>query len=296
MEEEIISEEQKKDTYVIVCDESTKDGLFYSYFLGGAIVKESDYDYINQELYRLKHMLVLSEMKRNRIDTSNAEKYMKVLGLFFNFIREGKIKVRVMFCNNNYLARSSKEKEDVTFNKFYYFFLKYSFALKYTPSDINLHIIFDELPDKKEKNDEFKKHLIENLNIEPQFPSHHSVSLQLENIQEVDSRKHIILQCVDVIVGLMDFFCNSYISENYLTSKKEKGRFKVLQYIFSFIHEQNPMFEILETTPNLLSKQGWDIKYAHYLYKPHRFIKPRFKRSDYNYVKKMNPLFPTSTN
>lgn len=294
--QENINNSKKKDTYIIVCDESTKDGLFYSYFLGGAIVKEQDYEYINEELYRLKHMLVLKELKRTYIDASNADKYIKVLNLFFNFVCEGKIKVRVMFCNNNYLHHNHEKKEAATFNKFYYFFLRYSFALNYSPSDINLRIMFDELPDKKSVNDDFKQHLIENLNIKARFSTEHSVSLNLENIHEVDSRKHLVLQCVDVIVGILDYFCNSYISESYISSKKEMGRYMVMKYIFSFINEQNPLFEILETTPQLLSKKGWNLKYAHYLYKPYKFIKPRFKKSDYNYIKKMNPLLPTSTN
>lgn len=283
------------ENYIIICDESTKYGLLFSFFFGGAIVKESDYEYLNDELYRLKHMLVLKEMKRNYIDITNADKYIQVLSLFFKFVKEEKIKVRIMFCDNNYLSSNILNKEDITFNKFYYFFLRFGFSLNYAKTDIRLRIMFDELPDKKSKNDDFKNHLIKNLNITPNFPVKHFVYLKHEDIQEVDSKKHMILQCVDVIVGLIDYFCNDYISINYISSKKEQGRFKVMKFIFDFIQNEFPDFNFFKTTYGLLSKRAWKLKYAHYLYKPSKLIKPKYKSSDFTYIKK-NPLLPTSTN
>ena len=36
-----------KENYIIVCDESTKKGQNYSYFYGGAILKEAKYEKIS---------------------------------------------------------------------------------------------------------------------------------------------------------------------------------------------------------------------------------------------------------
>lgn len=282
------------DKYVIVCDESTKHGKRYSYFYGGAMVKEKDYEFVNEELLRLKHILVLNEIKRNHISYDNADKYIEVLKKFFEFVRQDIIKVRIMFCKNIFLNNKQKEKSDCSFNKFYYFFLKFGFSLQYINQDISLRILFDVLPDNKEKNNTFKDHLVKKLNITPYYSNNHYVYLEKQNIEEVDSKKHLILQCVDVLTGIMDFFLNDYISYNYCDSKKSKGRYKVLNYILNNINDIDPSFNYLITTKSLLTKKSNYIKYAHYLYKPKKLIN-QSKTLVYKYIKN-NPFHPTSIN
>ncbi len=291
---------RKTEKYIIICDESTKHGKLYSYFLGGAMILERDYQEINDELYRLKHLLVLKELKRNYIDITNADKYIKVLQLFFDYIKKGKVKVRVFFSDNKLLSKRIKEKGDLTFNKFYYFLLKFGFNIKSSPTNIDLRIMFDMLPDKESTNDKFKKHLVDKLNIPAKEQNDSFVSLKMEDISEVDSKKHMVLQCVDVIIGLMDYFCNDFISEHYITSKKEKGRYLVLNYILSNINTLTNniegTFDIFKTTPGLLGRNGWAMKYAHYMYKPTNLIRDIQKKREFNYRIKKDPLFPTLTN
>lgn len=273
----------KEVPVVIVCDESTTKGNSYSFFYGGAMIKEEYYEEINNELDFLRNSLYLHELKRSNIDLSNADRYNIILNKFFDYVYENKINVRIMFTDNRLLAKNTFRKNDITFNKFYYFFIRYAFGLAYLPYDIKLRIIFDELPDKKIINDDFKNHLVENIsNIDvPSQTSH--VSIKKESIEEVDSRKHLILQCCDVIVGLIDFFVNEFISENYLISKRQKGRYIVLKRLLNLIDRtQDSSFDIFETTRGLLGRKNFLMKYAHYLYKPKK-------------IKKF-PSVPTSTN
>lgn len=254
--------------YIIVCDESTKKGNNYSFFFGGAMIQEKYYNDINDKLRTFRDSLGLKEIKRSNIDETNAERYIKVLDYFFEFVYENKINVRVMFSDNEYLNKRAFSRNDITFNKFYYFFIRYAFNLFYLPTNIKLRIIFDELPDKKSVNDNFKNHLINHLSAETVPHQLSTVKINNESIHEVDSKKHLILQCCDVIMGLIDFFLNEYISKNYLDSKRSRGRAIVLERLLTHIYRSDPNFNLLITTPYLLGTKGCLIKYAHYLYKP----------------------------
>lgn len=273
--------DEEIEKYVIVCDESEKFGKSYSFFYGGAIVKESDYDFINQDLELLRKKLVLKELKRTYIDSDNAHKYITVLERFFTFVSLGKIKVRVMFTDNSNLDKSKiSNREDETFSKFYYLFIRYAFSLFYSNKTIDLRLIFDELPDKKSVNNNFKEHLVNNLTNTQVIGNKSRILLSMERIEEVDSKKHVILQCCDVIVGLMDYYLNSYVSDN-VSGKKEKGRIIVLRYILENIEKfMGKNFDRTSTTYGVLSNRGWQYPYAHFLYKP----KVKKIKKKYNYI------------
>ncbi|MDE6586409.1 MAG: hypothetical protein K2K80_07005, partial [Clostridia bacterium] len=65
------------ERYVIVCDESTRHGLNYSYFYGGAIVKESNYEKINGVLKLFSDSKGLGEVKRTKITQYNYRNYIE---------------------------------------------------------------------------------------------------------------------------------------------------------------------------------------------------------------------------
>ena len=77
------------------------------------------------------------EIKWTKVTGQYLEKYIAVIDMFFDFIKSGKIKVRIMFRDNedkpsNYHDRHSN---DYKYFKLYYQFLKNAFGLKYIPEE-----------------------------------------------------------------------------------------------------------------------------------------------------------------
>lgn len=256
--------------YIIVCDESTKKGNKFSYFYGGVIVNEQKYNSISEKLEMYKNHLGLNhELKRINIDSLNANRYIEMLDFFFTFVKSGDIKVRVMFSDNNNLD-SIPKTENETFMKFYYLFIRHSFALPYANEDIDLRIIFDALPEKPENREKFKNYLISNLTHIPNIDIKNKIYIKRDHIEEVDSKKHIILQCADVIVGLIDFCLNDEHNEVNQKSKRWYAKRKVLEVILSYINELHPNFQLCISTKPIRGYNAWIDKYKHFVYKKTR--------------------------
>lgn len=259
--------------YVIVCDESTKKGLHYSYFYGGVIVDEQKYYTISDKLDLFKNHIGLNhELKRINIDSLNANRYIEMLDFFFTFVKSGDIKVRIMFSDNANLDNIPKP-ENETFMKFYYLFIRHAFALPYAREDINLRLIFDALPEKPDNRNKFKSYLIRNLTHIPDIDIDNDIHIKRDAIEEVDSKKHIILQCADVIVGLIDFCLNDIHNTQQIKSKRWYAKNKVLQVLLSYIEDLHPNFQLCVTTPPLRGYNSWLDKYKHFIYKKSRIKK-----------------------
>lgn len=253
--------------YIIVCDESTKKGLNYSYFYGGSIVDEQKYYTISDKLELFKsHIGLNHELKRINIDMLNANRYIEMLDFFFTFVKSGDIKVRIMFSSNDNLDKIPKIQNE-TFMKFYYLFIRHAFALPYAKEDVNLRLIFDALPEKADSREKFKSYLIRNLTHIHDMDIKNSIDIRRDLIEEVDSKKHIILQCTDVIVGLIDFCLNDIHNEQQTKSKRWYAKHKVLSVLLSYIEELHPNFEMCVTTPPLRGYNSWLDKYKHFIYK-----------------------------
>ena len=169
-----------------------------------------------------------------------------------------------MFCDNNNLLNATK-KLDITFHKFYNLFIRNAFNIFFAEEPIELILYFDQLPDKKERNFEFKYKLINSI-MKASSNKNHIISLKKENIYEVDSKKHYLLGCIDVVVGLIDYFANKY-SSNQVKSKRELGRIKVLNHLLSLINDLVPNIDYFKSTKPLYNLNAWKKPYGHYLYK-----------------------------
>ncbi|MCP6768938.1 hypothetical protein NL529_29245, partial [Klebsiella pneumoniae] len=87
----------------------------------------------------------------------------------------------------------------------YYQFIKHAFGLRYCNPDRHdtayVTVYLDDAPDTSEALDNFKDYL-SSLSIYPVF--HHArVVIPKEDISEIDSSKHAILQAVDIVLGAM---------------------------------------------------------------------------------------------
>ena len=249
---------------VIICDESVKKGKNYSYFYGGCLCNENRYEQISNTLSTFASALNFNELKSTKITPKNYKNYIRVLDLFFTFIKSGELKLRIMFAPNEELL-NLKKAENESYSKFYYIFIRHAFSLLYAKENLKLRLIFDDLPETKKVCRKFKRFLVHNLN-NLDIPNTNDIFISDKQIEEVDSKKHIILQCVDVILGCIDAFVNEYDSPDTNSSKRFKARFDVFKFIFSKVQEIHPYFQILKTTLPVYNNKGWLDVYKHFIY------------------------------
>lgn len=250
--------------YIIVCDESNRHGSKYSYFFGGCIVDETQYESISNELNSYKEFLGLHEIKREKINQLNVGNYKKIIDLFFRYIRAGDIKVRIMYSPNNQLNQFPHGQDNL-YSKLYYVFLKKAFSLFYAYEDINLKIYFDELPESLSINKNFKKHLVSCF-INASKDSSNKVSLYPSNIFEVDSKNHVILQCIDVILGTIEFFLNT--PDEQRTSKRALAKIEMFNHIYEhYITNLCENFSFDLSTGYFNCRKAWKSPYKHFVYK-----------------------------
>ena len=187
---------------------------------------------------------------------------------FFEFIKSGVIKVRIMFTDNRFIANNlSKEHRDNQYHILYYHFLKLAFGLKYLTSDIpvDLEIFFDKLPDSTKKNEQFKNFIF-GIQYLPEFIDA-KITIKKESISEVDSKKHILMQCLDVVLGAMAFRLNDLHKEKPEGSKRRGKRTlakeKLYKHINKRIRETRKNFNIGITT-------GLDGEYQNIFFQSYR--------------------------
>ena len=262
-----------KKQYLIYSDESYIKGEFFSNFYGGALVDYTQMQKISDILNQKKKELNLgNEIKWSKMSENYLNKYIEMINLFFSFIKSNKIKIRIMFRQNAYrFDRLPKEKYEKEYQLLYYQFIKHAFGLDYSVENendsIDLKLYFDQLPDTKEKNDEFKEHV---LHLNEIFDEH--INIKKEDIVEINSKDHVILQCMDIILGSINFKLNN-LDKVKIEGTNKRGRRtiakeKLYKIILKNIREIYPNFNIGITTGTRGNvKNRWLDPYRHWLFK-----------------------------
>lgn len=239
-------------------------------FMDGALVKVLDIQKIEKELNNKKDELNLKgEIKWSKVTSNYLDKYIEMINLFFSFIKTGKIKVRIMFAQNAHVSDGlTKEQTDNEYSILYYYFLKDAFGMKYsnpTPykTKVNFSLYLDDLPCSKEQKEIFKKSLFRN-----------NVGFQQNNIEitefiEIDSKKHVIQQCMDIILGSMNFKLNDFDKikddETGKRSKRTIAKEKLYKEINKNIREIRKNFNVGITTGiNGDQSNYWKHSYRHW--------------------------------
>ncbi len=189
--------------YYVWCDESIEKGKYFSDFYGGVIINKEDFEEINNELTSLVLSFNLgSELKWTKINHYQEKGYMGMMDLFFKYIKEGKLKIRIMFTETKHNA-TPQGKSDEKFLLLYYQFIKHAFGFQFMDNTETNHIefFFDDIPQQYEKRKNFKEFIC-NLQDLPEFQKV-KVAIKIDEILEVQSHKHILLQCLDVVLGAM---------------------------------------------------------------------------------------------
>jgi hypothetical protein len=192
-----------------------------------------------------------------------------MINLFFSFIKEGKIKVRIMFAQNAYVSDGlTKEQTDNEYSILYYYFLKDAFGIKYsnpTPykTKVNFSLYLDDLPCSKEQKEIFKRSLLRN---NAGFKQN---NVEITEFVEIDSKKHVIQQCMDIILGSMNFKLNDFDKikdeKTGRRSKRTKAKEKLYKIINSNIREIRKNFNVGITT-GISGNQSnyWKDPYRHW--------------------------------
>ena len=140
--------------YIIYCDESIKTGKHFSDFYGGLLIKSNDISFLISKLQKKKSELKLeAELKWTKVTGQFLKYYFEVVDEFFKYVKNNKIKVRIMFRQSAYEpTKLSKEQIDQGYFLLYYQFIKHTFGLIYSnpgKEPVFLRLYFDSLPDNE---------------------------------------------------------------------------------------------------------------------------------------------------
>ena len=258
--------------YTLYCDESVSKDRKYGDFFGGCMIEARDLQPVVNALDLCKRDNNLNgEIKWTKVTDQYLEKYIQVIRLFFSFVRQGKVRVRIMFrkIESQYSAPSKEEK----YFKLYYQFIKHAFGLGHTQglSPFNLRIYLDQLPAKREACARFKAYLVDMPNIAA-F-SGCAVRISKEQIAEVRSHEHVLLQCVDIVMGAMQFRLNMHHKDipegSRRRGKKTIAKEKLYKVIYQEICTIHPIFNIGESTGfRKYDNPHWQSPYEHWLFVP----------------------------
>jgi Protein of unknown function (DUF3800) len=265
--------------YLIYCDESDDKGSFYSNFYGGALLREADRQKIEQRLLAAKGDKASSEYKWTEIGPHNEERYIRFIEEIFALVEEGLLKFRVMFTQNINQTRDLGHDLENEYFILYYYFLKHAFGLQHCnvdfPEQTVVSVFLDDVPDTKEKFDNFKGFL-SGLTTYPLF-FNARVAIPKPGITAVDSKQHVILQAVDVVLGAIQFRLNEkhkIIPKGARRrGKRTRAKERVYKRVIRLIQDGYPHFNIGVSTGEPEPEDRWRNKYAHWIFQPRGSVK-----------------------
>lgn len=250
------------------------DGDYFSNFYGGALIASRDHAQVREALAARKAELNLgSEVKWQKITEAYEGKYIALVDTFFELITAGKVKVRIMFTQNMFRPRGlTADQRDQQYFILYYQFIKHAFGLRHRENEeaARLHLMLDQLPDTKEKTERFKGFVV-GLNSNPAF-RRAGLSIAREDIADVDSKQHDVLQCLDVVLGSMQFRLNNKHLEippgQRRRGKRTRAKERVYKHISKHIRRLYPGFNIGITTGTVGGGKElrWRHPYRHWLF------------------------------
>lgn len=235
----------------IYCDESDISGKHFGNFYGGLLVDAGRQVDVEARLKATCARLQLNdEVKWQKISTAYADKYIALVDELFDIVAEGDIKLRVMFTQNYFSPRRlSREQGEDAFFILYYQFIKHAFGLRHAGiagQRTAVRLMFDELPDTLEKRARFKAYLAA-LDRSPEF-RRSGIDIAASDIAEIDSKRHVLLQCVDVVLGAMQFRLNDKHKERLEGGRKRGKRTiakeRVYRHILARIQQIYPRFNV----------------------------------------------------
>lgn len=272
---------------LLYCDESDIAGKHFSNFYGGALVESKHLVEVESTLAERKIELNLgAEVKWQKISEAYAPKYIQLIDTTFDLMAANKLKMRVMFTQNYFGAKNlSPEHRENAFFLLYYQFVKHAFGLQYAGRDggpASVRLLFDKLPDTREKCMAFKGFVL-GLNRSVHFRDG-GITIRPDQIAEVNSKEHVILQCLDVVMGAMQFRLNDKHLEKpegaRQRGKRTRAKEQVYKHINARVRALYPGFNIGVSTGTRGDRSlRWAHPYRHWLFVPREHeIRPQYAK------------------
>lgn len=265
--------------YIIFCDESDRLGKYYSNFYGGLIVGASQYQRVTASLNVLKQQLNLyGEIKWEKVTERYLAKYETVMREFFREVSSAHVKLRVMFRQNAHKPRGlTAEHKEMEYFLLYYQFIKHAFGLPFmdVPAEgTGLRLYFDQFPDTKERAEQFKGYL-HALQENTRFKEAR-IRIAKEDITEVRSHDHVLLQCLDIVLGSIAFRLNDKHLEKLpgtrRRGKRTRAKEALYKLILAEIRKIRSGFNIgVSTSLRGDFANRWNDPYRHWLFVPKDF-------------------------
>lgn len=264
---------------VIYADESAASGEHYSNFYGGAAVLSGDLAEVERRLKECKASEHLhGEVKWGKVTANYLGKYLAFVNTTFGLVREEKLRLRIMFTHNYRRATNLDEYQKANaYFLLYYQFIKHAFGLQYLEHEepeMRLRIYLDNLPDTTAKRRVFKAYL-EGLADYPPFKQS-GIRISGDQIAEVKSHDHVVLQALDVILGSMQFRLNDWhlvkAPGTTRRGKRTLAKGKLYQEINRQIRTVYPNFNIgVSTGIKGEVSNRWRHPYRHWCFVPSEF-------------------------
>jgi hypothetical protein len=199
--------------FVIYTDESDKEGEYFSNFYGGVLVRSVDLAPVIGKLAEAKAVQNFhGEIKWTKVTDNYLAKYIAVMDCFFDIIASDQAKVRVMFTNNTYVPQGlTPEQKQTEYHRLYYQFIKHAFGLRHCecehPGSKRVRLNLDQMPINSDDTAKFKSYVV-SLGRSPDI-RRANIHFDPQQIAEVSSHDHDLLQCLDVVLGAMAFRLNN---------------------------------------------------------------------------------------
>jgi len=255
--------------YIIYCDESESKGRHFSNFYGGALVTSDDLRVVRQTLARRKRELNLfGEIKWSKITPNYEQKYVDIIDCFFDLIAAGRVKIRVMFTQNIVRARGlTREHIKNQYAIPYYHFIRHAFGLIHSPGNAHVRVYPDQMPLSAAQFAKFRGYVV-NLGRRSEFRARR-LTFADEDVAEVVSHDHDVLQCLDVVLGAMNFRLNDKHLDKPPGTKRRSQKTRAKERIYQHINERiralHPYFNIGITTGHQGDRSNrWRHAYRHW--------------------------------
>ncbi len=259
---------------IIYADESERRGKHYSNFYGGVLVFSNYLAELNDRLNTVKREQHLhGEIKWGKVTENYLGKYKAVIDEFFSLMIEDRLKTRIMFTDNRFVPQDlTAEHEDQKYFLLYYQFIKHAFGIQHAGTrgfPLQCRLYLDRLPDTKEKNEQFKGFL---KGLEKTKEMKGRLIIDRNQIAEVDSHQHVILQCLDVVLGAIHFRLNKKhlkkVAGKRVRGKRTIAKEKLYKHILMRIQKIYPHFNIGMTTGIKERADRWNHPYRHWVFRP----------------------------
>jgi hypothetical protein len=175
-----------------------------------------------------------------------------------------------MFRQNAHQARGLTPMHiEHRFYILYYQFIKNAFAFAGMPphtQTVHLRLYFDQFPDTGEQVARFKGYILA-LNQSRLFREA-GLSIREQDFTEVRSHEHVLLQCLDVVLGSMAFRLNDmHLAKP--PGKRRRGsrtvaKEKLYKHILARVRKMHTNFNIGISTGG----GGWNRPYCHWAFVP----------------------------